>query len=47
MNNSEAGMIEAVAQGVNAPGVVKDVLFKDIGLKIGDRSSANSLEWSS
>lgn len=37
MNNSEAGMIEAVAQGINAPGVVKDVLFKDIGLKIGDR----------
>lgn len=37
MNNSEEGMIEAVAQGDNAPGVVKDVLFKDIGLKIGDR----------
>jgi|APHig6443718053_1056840.scaffolds.fasta_scaffold10570_4 c-di-GMP-binding flagellar brake protein YcgR len=37
MNNSEAGMIEAVAQGASAPGVVKEVLFKDIGLKIGDR----------
>jgi c-di-GMP-binding flagellar brake protein YcgR len=37
MNNSEMSMIESVASGAGQPDVGKEVFFRDIGLKVGDR----------
>jgi c-di-GMP-binding flagellar brake protein YcgR len=37
MNNSEMSMIESVASGSSLPDVGKEVFFRDIGLKVGDR----------
>jgi hypothetical protein len=37
MNNSEMSTMESVASGASQPDVGKEVFFRDIGLKVGDR----------
>lgn len=37
MNNSDTSMFEAVAQASEIASATREVLFKDIGLKVGDR----------
>ena len=44
MNNSEMSMIESVASGSSLPDVGKEVFFRDIGLKVGDRLIVEGLQ---